>query len=325
MSALSVKLVAQECGISPSTVSRALNGKGDINQKTRKLVLDACAKLGYVRNDAASRLRGKNSKLIACVMREAENELFVEKIHHLKECARGSGYEWGLSHFRTIEERSEVIRSLIAAGVAGIIVDGGCDEASLHLLLCNKVPVVVYDGESSAVDSVFLDREAGIFAAMEHLFSQGRERVVLLGSTESGPRYRAYARAYEKQVGRIIHELLITESFGRNLYEYGYERTLDLIASTRFDAIVAVNDACAIGAIRALSDKGMDVPAQVSVVGFDDIMVSSFANPALTTVRQPVAEMASSTIELLLSRINSPEAPPSRRMHTTELVIRESA
>lgn len=325
MSAPSVKLVAKECGISPSTVSRALNGKGDINFKTRKLVLDACAKLGYVRNDAASRLRGQDSKLIACVMSEAENELFVDKIHKLKQLARASGYEWLLSPFRSVEERSEVVRSLIAAGVAGIIVDGGCDEASLHLLQCNKVPAVVYDGESSQVDSVFLDRESGVFSAMEHLFSQGRKRVVLLGSSDAGPRYRAYAGAHAKYGVNLSAELLISDAFGRNLYEYGYEQTLDLIATASFDAIVAVNDACAIGAIRALSEKQYDVPGRISVIGFDDIMVSPFATPPLTTVRQPVAEMASSTIELLLARIKHPDLPLARRSHTTELVIRESA
>ncbi|NOY74499.1 MAG: LacI family transcriptional regulator [Kiritimatiellaeota bacterium] len=129
------------------------------------------------------------------------------------------------------DERSDTIRSLIAAGVAGMIVDGGCDEPALHLLTRNKVPVVVYDGDSPEVDSVFLDRESGVFSAMEHLFLKGRKRTVLLGATESDSRHKAYTAAHadfgvETRSWLIVSDPTNTTSNSPSLKSFGECRIL---------------------------------------------------------------------------------------------------
>ncbi len=326
MSRPSIKAIARECGVSASTVCRALNAKGDINGRTRRLILQTCSRMGYVPNAAATGLRGRRSNTVACIMHEGDNELLIDKVHHLKSGVRQAGYEWQLIPFRTPGEKAEQTRSMIAARVKGLIVESGIDRQSLHLLRSNNIPAVAFDSNSQELDAIFIDREAGMLAAMEHLFSQGRERILLLGASDPGPRCSAYIRAHEQHGIPLDRSRMISARFGRNLYEYGHAQTRDLLQRTNAvpDAIVAVNDACAIGAMRALADAGIRVPAQVAIIGFDDIMVSRFTTPALTTVRQPVADMACAALDLLQGRLADPDAPPRRINLKTELVLRES-
>ncbi|MEA2013544.1 MAG: LacI family DNA-binding transcriptional regulator [Verrucomicrobiota bacterium] len=324
MSRPAIKDIAYKCGVSPSTVCRALNGKSDINPKTRSLILDTCSAMGYVPNGAATRLRGQKSNLLSCIMHEGDNELLVEKIHYLRRFARESGFEWQLCPFRTQNERSELIRAMISTGVAGIITDAGIDNASLHLLKTNNIPIVAFDSDCESVDSVFLDRAAGIFAGMEYLIRGGSNRIVLLGANSKGIRMQAYIKAYSKATLRIDKNLIITTPFGHDLFQYGYEQTLNLLEKLPFDAIFAVNDACAIGAIRALKEKMVKIPEEVAIIGFDDIMVSKFFSPSLTTVQQPVKEMAKVTIELMKQRIEKPNATINKSLHLTKLILRES-
>jgi LacI family transcriptional regulator len=316
--------IARATGVSPSTVCRALNGKGEIHVRTKRKVLAASTRLGYVRNAAASNLRLGRADTIACLMPDGDNELLIDKLHHLKCEARAAGFRWRISPYRDEAERDALLHELVASRSAGLVVKGRLDPQTCRAL-GERMPVVAYDEDVPELDSVVLDRACGVRDAVSYLLGKGRRRLLLLGGGAKGERGLGYRDAHRSAHVRVDAGLVVDEPFGRDLYSYGYHQARAALERAPFDAIVAVNDACAIGAMRALREAGVGVPARVSVVGFDDIMVSRYTTPSLTTVAQPVAEMAARALELLMKRMARRRAPRRVARLATSLIVRESA
>jgi len=317
--------VAKAAGVSPSTVCRALNGRGEINARTREKILAASKRLGYVRNAAASNLRLKRSDTVACVMPDGDNELHIDKLHLLKRRITDAGYRWALSTFRGGDERDALLDEIVAARPAGLVVRGKVAAEKLGVLRARGVPTVFYDDDVPGFDSVVLDRARGVEQAVRFLLDKGRRRVLLLGSGLANDRGRGYVAAHKAARVRVDRSLARDEPFGRDLYAYGYEQTAAALAEVEFDAMVCVNDACAIGAMRALHEAGLGVPDRVSIVGFDNIMVSAYTTPALSTVAQPIDEMAQQAVSLLTARIAKPGVKRRRIELATAFLARESA
>ncbi len=316
--------VARACGVSPSTVCRALNGRADISRKTRGLILRYCAKAGYSKNLSASLLRSRTSDAFVAIMPDFSNELFIDKLYALKRQVISSGRAWQLRSFGSAGEAEKLFLETAGARPAGIISAFQPGSETRKIIRRNRIAAVFFDCDARGFDSVVLDRRKGVFDAVRHMIRKGRKRILLLGSGLEGERGLAYSDAHAASGIRIDRSLIISKPFGHNLFEYGYDETKAVLGKIPFDGIMAVNDACAIGAMRALSEHGLRIPQDASVCGFDDIMVSRYTVPSLTTVSQPTDKMAEAAVGLLLRRISSPESRRRTASLATCLIVRES-
>jgi len=317
--------VARLCDVSPSTVCRALNGKADINKETKRRILAACAELGYTKNRGASNLRIGRSTTIACLFSDHANELFIEKLHFLKTEVVAAGYTPRIYSYREQDEAARFLAEIVSSRPAGLIADLHPDAEMKRLIRANRLAVVCYDRDVPGMDCVVLDRRAGSREAVRHLIEQGRTRIALLGAHVDSERGMGYAEALQEARIPIAAELVLDAPFARDLFRYGCEQIGAAWPALRFDALYTVNDASAIGAIRALSELGARVPEDVAVVGFDDIMVGAVTVPSLSTVRQPKEEMALASVRFLANRLADYEHPRQSVRLETRLVVRESS
>ncbi len=321
----SVTAVARACGVSPSTVCRALNTVGDINAATRDRILACCARLGYSRDAAASAMRGRRPPVVACLMPDQGHELYMDKLFHLKEQVRQAGFLWRFYGYADPVEGEGYFREILESRPVGLIFNLALNPEQLRRLRAAELPTVAYDLELPGLDGVVLDRQAGCQAAAARLLERGRRRILLLGSGLDSDRGRGYIAAHAAAAVPMDPKLVVDRPFGRDLFEYGWRETTDALRRTRVDALFAVNDAAAIGALHALRAAGLQTPQDVAVIGFDDIMAAAHAAPPLTTVVQPKAELAAQSVRLLLRRQQHPAAARRVLRLATTLCIRESA
>ncbi len=320
--------IAKICAVSPSTVCRALNDRSDINEKTRARILAACRKYGYSRNQAASGLRQKTSTVIAGLMPEATHELFIEKVAALKNNVLNAGYVWRFYSYQNAEECVLFFNEIVSSRPAGIVLTCPVDSDMKRLIKQNGIPVVCYDQNTPGLDSVAQNRARGYFDACTYLIKRGRKKIALIGvdkKTSESLRLTGYQNALKNAGIAMDNSLIITDAFGTNVFDYGYHIAKKIYGSLDFDACLTVNDACAIGMMRFFSEIGALVPSDIAVIGFDDLMVSSFVRPALTTLAQPKTDMADASIDQLLHRIRNFSAKRQFLEFVPVLKERESA
>lgn len=328
MRTISVVEIARLCGVSASTVCRALNNKADINPKQRKKIISVCQKHGYSRNSAASNLRLKNSNIIACLVPGHINEeVYAEKAFSLKTAISNAGYICRIYSPQTEQIAEQYFHEIASSRPAGVIIWGHPATQMKRIIKNNKIPVVFYDPDFPVpgMDCVTIDRATGCFQAVCHLIQKGRKRILLMGTGAGSERGKGYLKALRKYNVKVDRRLIMEAHHVRDLYEYGYQQTARVFQEIKFDAIFAVNDACAIGAMSFLHKQGVKIPERVAVVGFDGIPVSSYVFPALTTLIQPVEEMARHTIDFLLNRIKHFHVKRQFVKLKTELCVRASA
>jgi len=316
--------IAKACGVSPSTVCRALNGRSDINKATSEKVLSYCRVHGFSKNMSASSLRIRKSDSIACIMPDLANEMFIDKISCLKEEVLKSGYKWQIFNYGGKEEAQSVFNETAGSRPAGIISSFNPDFEAKTILKNNRIPAVFYDCDVDGFDSVRLDRGKGVLEAVSFMIEKGRRKIILLGSNLESERGRAYSKALLSKGLKTDPKLIVDAPFGSDLFSYGHEQVAKFADNISFDGIMCVNDACAIGVMHALNKKGRGIPENVSVCGFDNIKVAQFTIPSLTTVFQPKEEMAKSAIGFLLKRISNYGAERQTVQLYTSLCIRES-
>ncbi len=321
----SVLEVAREAGVSQSTVCRVINGRASVSKSANARVLDACARLGFKKNAAASALRLRSSGEIACLMPDNSNEMFIDKVFHLKQAALKLGKTWRLHSFRDPGEAFSLLEEIVGSRPAGAIIGFPPDERARSILASNEIPVVCYDSDDPVFDSVSLDRAAGMAEAARLLVSLGRRGPLLLGFPESGERTDACLRAFSKAGLDIPSELIWSRPFGRDLFIYGYEEAAEALSKVAFDSVFAINDASAIGCMRRLHERGIRTPEDIPVVGFDDIMAASYTTPSLSTIAQPKERMAQKAVSFLARRMANPSLPRQSARLSTKFVRRESA
>lgn len=321
----SVTDIARACGVSPSTVSRALNEHADINERTRRKVMAACSRMGYCRNTAARSLRLSGSDVVALLMPDQTNELFIDKALALKDALDAAGLRWRLWSHSGGDGAERIVDEIVGFHPQGLIASGWLSARSLRMLSRSRTPLVCHDMSTELADCVALDREAAAFEMASHLLRSGRRRVLALGLGCIGPRFDGYHRARREAGIPVDPALEWNVPFGRDLFEYGHVQTFKALDAVRFDSIYAVNDASAIGSMRALSERGLAVPGDIAVAGFDGIMAGAYVTPSLTTTVQPKEEMARLAVEFLTNRVRSPKTPRQSVLLKAELAVRESA
>jgi LacI family transcriptional regulator len=321
--------VARLAGVSTATVSRALNGTGQIAPATRATIDAAVAQLGYHPNTVARSLVTKSTQTIALLLPDITNPFYAALVGGIQRRALETGHTMLLCTTESDPEREEQYLNLLRAKqVDGVLVDGlVLPPDTIARFVRNGLPIVCLDRDvdSTSVPLVQVDNRLGARIATEHLLSLGHVRVGhIAGAPElriSEERIEGYREALAAAGLEPEPQLLAIGSFTE---EGGYEAMRVLLETTELTAVFAANDLSAIGAVSAIVESGRRVPEDVSVVGFDDLRLSAFTSPPLTTVRQPAAEIAQLATEILIGLTKGEEVRQMRHFLEPALVVRDS-
>lgn len=330
MKYITLKMVAEKAEVSVNTASRAINNRPDINLETKKRVLRIAKELGYIRNAAAVALRTKKTGTIGVVIADNRNPFYAEVLNGMEEAAREKNYHIILANTqRDYKKEEEAINLLLAKRVDGLLITPVQDEdEDIKNLIDANIPFVVVgrDFENIEVDAVYNDEVKGGFLATEYLIKKGHKRIALIdGFLYKSPaksRLEGYKKALNKY--RIpLDESLI--SVGDINIEDGYERTKQMLEKNLdFTAIFAYNDMMAFGSMQAIREKGLRIPEDIGLVGYDDILFCSLMNPALTTIRLKKQELGTESVKLLLSRINGNRKKAKKIMLDVDIIVRKT-
>jgi DNA-binding LacI/PurR family transcriptional regulator len=321
--------VAARCGVSYQTVSRVVNRSPLVAEKTRAQVLKAIAELGYRPNLAARRLATRRSSLIGMVGTKITYYGPAQVMVSIEETAKRQGYNLMFAGIQRPSEAqltaaiNELCEHQVDGLVLGVRLKGGADFIRK---LCRGVPFVALDaGPGSDVPTVMVDERHGTRLATQHLLDLGHRQIACIagppGWSASKERRQGWAQTLRNaglEPGRCVEGDWSAGS--------GYAAIVQLLeaASRRFTAVVVANDHMALGALRALHAKGIQVPKHMSLVGYDDLPESPFFEPPLTTVHHDFAGQGQRCVEMLLRLINRQPAEPSLQLLRPELVVRES-
>jgi LacI family transcriptional regulator len=330
MKYITLKMVAERAGVSANTVSRAINNKSDINEETKKKVLKIAQELGYVRNATAVALRTRKTRTLGVVIADNRNPFYAEVLNGIEEAAREKNYHIILANTqRDYKKEEEAINLLLAKRVDGLLITPVQDrDDDIRNLIEANFPFVIVgrDFENINVDAIYNDEVKGGFLATEYLIKKGHKRIALIdGFLYKSPakgRLEGYKKALNKY--RIpLDEPLI--SVGDINIEDGYERTKQMLEKNLdFTAIFAYNDMMAFGAMQAIKEKGLRIPEDIGLVGYDDIPFSSLISPSLTTIRLKKQDLGVESVKLLFSRINGSRKKIKKIMLDVELIVRET-
>lgn len=341
MAEITIKDVAKQCGVGVSTVSRAINNHPDINPETKQMIMDVIQESGYIPNNSARNLKRADAKSIAVLIKGITNPFFSKMIKIIEEETQKKHYSMELRHVETHEDEVDVALELVKEKrLRGIIFLGGYFSHSEEKLEKLKVPfvfgtagatpenkgkrfysnVAVDDFEESRKVTEYLlelgHRDIAILTVEPEDLSIGKLR--LEGYKEALASHNIAER--EGLIGTIEND---TDADQYSM-ENGYRVTKQLLErGENFTALFATADSLAIGAVRAILDAGKRVPEDISVAGFDGIEMGNFYAPRITTLRQPVEDMAKEMIKLLF-HILSGQEKHRHIMFEGELLVRES-
>jgi LacI family transcriptional regulator len=322
--------VAERAGVSVTTVSHVINETRPVSDGLRERVLAAIHELGYQPNVLARSLRQGKTHTIGMIAPDSTNPFFAEVARGVEDASFEQGYSVILCNSDGDLDKELLYTSVLAEKrVDGIIfVAAGVSTGHIRDLQAQRMPLVVVDRDipDVAVDSVLTDNARGGELATRHLLALGHRRIGCIAGpsdvTPSAERIIGYRQAL-REAGVPVDERLIVK--GDFQYESGYRATHQLL--TMDDpptAIFACNDLMAVGAISEALELGLQVPATMSVIGFDDVRLASFTNPPLTTIVQPKYEIGVVAATMLLERMRDLDMPPRRRVLDTSLLIRQS-
>ena len=339
MDEITIKDIARICKVGVSTVSRAINNHPDINPETKKMIMDVIEEYGYIPNNSARNLKRTDAKCIAILVKGISNPFFSGMIKIIEEEVEKKKYSLVLRHVEYEEDEVDVALELIKEKrLRGIIFLGGYFYHSQDKLEKLNVPFILSTAgcvpenmSKNHYSSFTVDDEKEGHRLTNYLIKMGHKKIAILaGETENISvgqlRLAGYKRALKEQGIKINSKLICPMISNIEYYsmQNGYEVTKNLLDSgEEFSAIFAISDVLAVGAIRAIIDMGKRVPEDVSVAGYDGIELSKYYNPTLTTIKQPVNEMAKASIDLLFDIISGKQKN-QHRVFDGELIIRES-
>lgn len=340
MDSINIKDIARICGVGVSTVSRAINNHPDINPETKNMIMQVIKEHNYIPNNSARNLKRTDSKAIAVLIKGISNPFFSKMIRIFEEEIHRKKYSFIMQHVDASENEVDVALELIKEKKPrGIVFLGGFFSHSREKLEQLTVPFVLSTigmtdslEDSSSYSWVSVDDFAESYKMTDYLCKLGHKRILILAATrddESIGRLRldGYKKALLDNGLEADEALCVFSEVGRDCYtmDYGYTSMSRILKEKKVDftAVYGISDSIAIGACKAITEFGRKIPEDYSVAGFDGLDIAHYYNPTLTTIRQPVEEMAEATIKILFDVIRG-RADHQKRVFKAELVEGES-
>jgi len=328
--AATIRDVARAAGVSVATVSRVFNASGPVKEETQRRIREVALKLRYSPNGAARSLTTNRTSTLGVLLPDLYGEFFSEVIRGVDQMAQDHGYHILVSSSHNVPSEIAAALTAMRGRVDGVVImSPAIDAATLAENLPTTLPVVLLNCavEGTEFDALGIDNYGGAHSMVRHLVVSGRRRIAIIcgapGNGDADARLQGYRAALD-EAG--IERRAEWEIAGDFLERSGYtaaERLLRL--SPRPDAIFAANDSMAIGAMSALQAVGCRVPDDMAVTGFDDIPISRYMSPPLTTVRIDIAGLGGRAVRALVRAVGSKNAHERRQeILPAELVVRES-
>lgn len=328
---ITIKDIADIAGVSKTTVSKVLNNKDQkISEATRQKILNIVKEKNYIPNKMAQSLVTKKTKTIGLIIPDIRNPFFTDIARGAEDKAVREGYNIILCNTdENIEKETRAFNTLTEKMVDGIIfAPSSKTEFNSSEYKISSKPIVLVDKELNIENLkgvVSLDNEDGTYLEIKHLVGIGHKNILYLSgplkSEISKNRLKGYKKALKESNIKFNEDLVIQ---GEYSFEWGYEvvKNLDKI---NFTAICAANDLIAIGAIKALKERGIKIPQDISVVGFDDIQTANIIEPQLTTIKQNSYNMGYESASILINNLENNEINNIEKMiFKPELIIRSS-
>jgi len=318
MKNLTIKDIAEKCGVGISTVSRAINNDPAINEDTKRRVLEVVEKYHYVPNNSARNLKMTESNTVALMVRGIDNIFFQNAYGLFQKELKERGYDFLL--YPVSEDKSSSLEAVELSKekrLKGIIFLGGKMDDTGHTLSQLTVPYVMctvahnVNRPEPECASVSIDDEREGYLAIKYLIDHGHRDIAVIAGKEKdlsvgAQRLRGYRRAIEKAGMKVREELILyqDESLPEFSAANGYEVTRKMLEKgLRPDALFCISDMVALGAYKAIFEAGLRIPEDISVMGFDGIDLGKYMEPSLTTVLQPMEDMVGSSVDFLVSQM----------------------
>jgi LacI family transcriptional regulator len=314
--------IAKLAGVNPSTVSRALTSPGRLNAKTEAKIRAAAKELNYRANPFARALPTGRTKMIGLMIADITNPMFSNAVRGAEAMAMKYGYTLVIAESQesTIIEASALEK--IQAAVDGLImVTTRLSDEQIREINSQK-PIVLMNRVVKGVEDVVPQNAPGIEEAIKHLASQGHKHIGFL----SGPSNSWMSNERWKLLMKsaLSHKMTIVEIGPNSPSIEGGKDALDRVIASGITAVVAYNDLVAIGLMRSAQERGYTIPADLSIIGFDNIFGSDFTSPPLTTIQMPLNEVGARAVEALLKSLGEEIETGQYETLTTSLVTRES-
>ncbi len=339
MDSINIKDIARLCGVGVSTVSRAINNHPDINPETKNMIMQVIKENNYIPNNSARNLKRTDSRAIAVLIKGIGNPFFSKMIRIFEEEIQKKKYSFILQRVDEQEDEVDVALELIKEKKPrGIVFLGGYFSHSRAELEQLTVPFVLstigmteYLGEYPDFSCVSVDDYAESYKMTDYLCKLGHKKILILtapSDDESIGRLRleGYKKALFDNGITPSPSLIIFSEECEECYtmENGY-RMMNRVLNEKpeFTAVYAISDSIAIGACKAIFERGMQIPEDYCMAGYDGLDIARYYNPSITTIRQPVEEMAKATIKILFDVIKN-KAEHQKKVFRAELIEGES-
>lgn len=331
---ITIKQVADKLGVSMMTVSRALNNRPNVDEKTKKRVMEAAREMGYIQNHIAKSLVQKRTYTVGIVVPEITHSFFPDAIKGMEEVINQAGYQIIFTHSAE-DAKKEVaaIETLASKRVDGILISmaESVSDYSIYKQIINmKLPIVFFDRcvYNIGATCVGINDDESSFKITDFLINKGYKKIAHLAGPTSVSIGRERLNGYKRAL--INAELKFEEKYIRSAAFHekgGYEAMKELLSLPKKElpeAVVCVNDPCAFGAMNAIKEAGLKIPQDIAIVGFSDDIRSELVTPALTTIKQPAYEIGKRAAQKLIRHIEEETEKIEDVYLETEIVIRES-
>ena len=328
---INIRDVAAAAQVSPATVSRVLNldrVEYPVRPETRERVLDAIDRLGYRPNDLARALLHRRTNVVGLIVPDISNPYYAEIAHGVEEVAAGSGYRIVLCNTnRSAEKTNAYVDTLVKSRVDGVVIAGGNVDSrfSPDLLSTYGTKLVLIGRHELSYPSVQVDNVGAARTATEYVLELGHRSIAFIGGPFTShtvqDRLQGYRAALSDR-GIGIEDRLVREGDFQEAGGYAAAQAI-FKGGIEASAVIAINDRTALGAMAAVTDLGLRIPDDVSLIGFDDVSIASFIRPALTTVAIPSFELGRAAMALLFAEADAGQARAPQMFQAT-LVVRRS-
>jgi len=320
--------------VSRSTVSRVLNNKWKkhgISQATADKITSRAKELHYLKNEAARSLRKKKTFTIGVIVRDITNPFYSQLVKFVESSLYTKGYIIIICNTNyDLDRESGHINVLLSRRVDGIILSPIQKSIkNIFKIKDRNVPLALFDCKINKFDAdyILVDNEAGTMEAVNHLIAQGHKKIGYIGGDSYDSNNRLRYAGYRKALSKA--SLSMTEHYikhGSYTFKHGYETTTKLLRSSDAPtAFFAANNRIVLGACKGIMDCGLQIPDDVSIIGFDDFETATMLPSPLTVIRQPLRELAFNAVDILLSRMDKTNnIPYVTSMLKTEFVLRSS-